>query len=138
MADLITVARPYARAAFVYALDNNQTEDWSKMFGALSLICQDTKVAESLASPTLDASSRADLFISLGEEWLNEAMRNFIFVLAENYRLSLLPSINTVFAMFVAQRQKTLSVQISLATQTEDALVDKLKKTNIQKIRAGN
>jgi F-type H+-transporting ATPase subunit delta len=128
MAELTTAARPYARAAFSYALDNNKIEDWSRMLEAVSLICEDDRVMQRLASPALDAATRAALLIDLAEKWLDDAMRNFLLILAENYRLPLLPDISTMFAAFVARRNKMLSVELSLASETDKALIEELRK----------
>ena len=46
MAELTTLARPYAKAVFSFALANQDLEAWSKMLGTLAVVSQESAVAE--------------------------------------------------------------------------------------------
>ena len=64
--ELATIARPYARAAFTYALD--QTEGlvtWSRMLSLLAATARQEMVRQALDDPSLSDEQGAELLMSL-------------------------------------------------------------------------
>ena len=53
MADPVTLARPYAKAAFQSARDSNELPIWSSALKSLAIVADDKKVREILSSPLL-------------------------------------------------------------------------------------
>jgi F-type H+-transporting ATPase subunit delta len=51
MAELSTLARPYARAAFEFAVNAGTLDQWSNQLNLLSAVVAESKVASLLASP---------------------------------------------------------------------------------------
>lgn len=133
MAELSTLARPYAKAAFEYALEGNVLENWSDMLSLAAAVSQQDKVAELLASPNLTCGQQASSFISLCGEALDQQGSNFISVLAENKRLSLLPQISEQFEVFKSQQQQLVDVSLTSAFEVDEsqqqALATKLRET---------
>lgn len=133
MAELSTLARPYAKAAFEYALEGNALENWSDMLSLAAAVSQQDKVAELLASPNLTCGQLASSFISLCGEALDEKGSNFISALAENKRLSLLPQISEQFEVFKSQQQQLVDVSLTSAFEVDEsqqqALATKLRET---------
>ena len=89
MAEAITVARPYAQAAFMYASAQQALKDWSDMLSLLATIADDAAMHELIDSPHLTETQLADLFIQVAGDTVNDSGANFIRVLAENGRLTL-------------------------------------------------
>jgi len=114
MSDLTTIARPYARAAFEFAVDNNNIEAWSTMLFFASEVAQDATVAKIL---TRDKATEelASLFINVCGDQLNEQGQNFIKVLAENGRLSVLPRVAQLFADLETEYKKEINVDVTSA-----------------------
>src|SRR5215472_6636491 len=65
MAELVTVARPYAEAAFEVARAENALPVWAEMLRLASDVEADPQVSAALDSPKLSASDKASLFLSL-------------------------------------------------------------------------
>lgn len=128
MAEFTTAARPYAHAAFLHALETDAINQWSGTLETLSRIYLDPAMAMHLSSPQLDNTARVALLSDLLAEQLNQHIGNFLHVLVENKRLSLLPAINDLFVALVAKKQERLSVEISLATETPDSTIKALKE----------
>jgi F-type H+-transporting ATPase subunit delta len=102
MAETITIARPYAEAAFRVARETGALDAWSDHLARLALIAQDARMAELIGNPALSAEELGALFSSLAFEGgeksgENAELGNFIRVLAENERLALLPEIARLF-----------------------------------------
>lgn len=112
MAELTTLARPYAKAAFQYAVEKNQLDEWSNMLAFAAQIAQATELAEILDNPRLTVRQKADAFISVCTEKLTEQGKQFISLLAENKRLSLLPQIGSLFEIYKAEQEKTVAVTV--------------------------
>jgi hypothetical protein len=81
MAELITVARPYAQAAFALASEHNALPVWAEMLKLASAVVPDPKVHEALDNPRLSAGDKESLFLSLCGDKLNAEGRNFVRVL---------------------------------------------------------
>ena len=129
-AELTTVARPYARAAFSFAVDQDLGLDsWSKMLALLSEAVQQDTVREKLDDPKLTSESSADVLSALLGSDLDENARNFIKVLAQYGRMELLPNIAELFELLKAEHQKTVNVEIVSAYEVTAGEVEKLSQT---------
>lgn len=96
MAETVTIARPYAEAVFRIAKEAGALGAWSERLARLAMIARDQEMAEVIGNPKLSAEQVAQLFVSLADD--NDAvLGNFIRVLADNERLSLLPEIAELF-----------------------------------------
>lgn len=115
MAELSTFARPYAKAAFGFAVAAQDLAGWQQQLGTLAAVVGSEKVAAALASPSLTSAQQCSLLEQLCGDNLSPAGRNFLHILAENKRLELLPEISAQFAILKAQQEKTVDVEISSA-----------------------
>jgi F-type H+-transporting ATPase subunit delta len=97
MAELTTIARPYAEAAFAIARETNALAVWSQMLRLTSAVVADPKVALALDNPKLDTPAKESLLLSLCGEQLNGDGRNFVRVLVEGDRIALMPAIQAQF-----------------------------------------
>jgi F-type H+-transporting ATPase subunit delta len=97
MAELITIARPYAEAAFALARDGTALSVWSQMLRLASSVVVDPRVAQALDNPALDTGAKESLVLSICGDKLNPEGRRFIQVLIEADRISVLPEIQAMF-----------------------------------------
>ncbi len=126
MAELTTIARPYAKAAFQFALDSQALDQWSKTLGQFALIASDAAVKALLLKPQLTAGQKAEIFVSVIEEGVDASIKNFLLQLADNKRLETLPAIYVLFAELLAEYQKTVDVNVTSAYPLSDAEAEKL------------
>lgn len=97
MAELTTIARPYAEAAFALAQEGNALPVWSQMLRLTSSVVADPRVASALDNPALDAGAKESLLLSICGDRLNAEGRSFVRVLIEGERVSVLPQIQAMF-----------------------------------------
>jgi len=97
MAELATVARPYAEALFRVAQSGDMAA-WSAATFELGQIGANPDVQAFAANPKVTAAQLADTIASLVKSPLNAEAKNFIAMLAENGRVNLLPEIAAQFA----------------------------------------
>ena len=65
MAELTTVARPYAKAAFQFADENGSLDQWSDMLAFASAVSLDESVQAYLQNPQITSAQKADAFTQL-------------------------------------------------------------------------
>ena len=126
MAEKITIARPYARAAFAYAQEHKAFGKWSELLGNGSAVVADERVARLLNSPQVTPSQLADLVGESAGGSLDEHGKNFLNTLAQNRRLGLLPEIAAIYETLRAEVENIADVQITSAVALTDAQRDRL------------
>jgi len=126
MAELSTLARPYAKAAFEYASDANDLQGWSKNLALVAAVAQQNAVEKLLSSPSYTAAQQAEKTIEVCGDAITDKVRGFMRVLAENRRLQLLPQIYRQFEVLKANREKTVEVSVVSAIEISAEQQNKL------------
>jgi F-type H+-transporting ATPase subunit delta len=116
MSELTTVARPYAKAAFDYAVEQKAVEQWQQMLVFAAQVAENPTIKELLVS-AVAAEELADIFIRVCGEQLDSSGQNLIKVLAENDRLAVLPAIVELFNEFKADFDKLIDVDVTSAIE---------------------
>ena len=121
MAELTTIARPYAEAAFSLAREQDALPVWSQMLRLASAVVGDPKVAEALDSPRLDAAAKESLLLSICGDHLTPEGRNFLRVLIESDRIKMLPTIDALFELLKNEASGLAKASIETAFPLADA-----------------
>ena len=125
MSELTTVARPYAKAAFDFAVENTDIANWQEMLAFAGEVAVNDTI-RSVLSSALAAERLAEVFVGVCGEQLNTHGQNFIRVLAENNRLSVLPDISKQFNVFKADYDKEIDVDVTSAIELSSEQLDKM------------
>lgn len=115
MAELRTLARPYAKAAFEYALAHDELKQWSRQLGLAAAVAGNEKVGTFLDSPVYGDDQKADTFIELGGEDYSPQVANLLRLMVEHHRLTLLPEVSSLFEEYKAEQEKSLEVGVTSA-----------------------
>lgn len=135
LTNMTTLARPYAIAAYEFALTQHALPAWEAMLDAASLLTQDAHVQRLLASPAVTTSQLASLYCDVLAKRLNVEMTNFIRLLAEYGRLSILPDVAELFRSYQAEQEKKLDVQVISAVPLSDAYQQTLIETLTKRLQ---
>ena len=140
MAEITTVARPYAHAAFALAKESNQLAEWSEMLHFLADVYTNGEVQAALANPKFTKEDVERSLLAITGEKLSGPARNLLIVLVQNDRLPALPEIVTRYERLKEQYENVLEATIESAYPLEQtqlgALVTKLEKRTGRKIQA--
>lgn len=128
MAELVTLARPYAKAAFEAALADGALGDWQAMLNTLGAVTAQEKMRAVLSSPSLTSDKQAALMLETCGDALNAKGQNLVRVLAGNKRLLLLPEIARQYSELKAQQEKTVAVEVTSAFPLDEAVADRLRQ----------
>jgi F-type H+-transporting ATPase subunit delta len=140
MAESITIARPYAKAAFSAAKEHNALDQWSEMLAYSSLVAKDENMVVVLDHPALTSHQKASVFVEACGDKLNEHAQNLVNVLSEHGRITLMSEIASLFESFKAQLEHSVDVDIEsafdLGTEQQEKLAEALtakldRKVNI-------
>jgi len=126
MAELSTLARPYAEAVFRLAKSAGDLNGWSEQLSAATQVVADPQMRALIADPNVAAGRVAGVIVSVLGSRLNETGGNFIKVLAENDRLTLLVEIEAQFEALKASAEGVLEAHITSAQALSDAQVNDL------------
>jgi F-type H+-transporting ATPase subunit delta len=121
MAELTTIARPYAEAAFRLAREGNALPVWSEMLRLVSAVVAEPKVATALDNPNLAAGDKEALLLSLCGDRLNKEGRNFVRVLVEADRVALMPHIREMFGTLKDEADGVARARIDSAFELSEA-----------------
>ncbi len=132
MAESLTIARPYAEAAFKIALEGRALPSWSDALSRLAVVAGTSVARELLGNPRLSnaqvAAVVADAAGQLGAE-----QKRFVQVLAENERLAVLPEISGLFDALRNEHEGVLDAQISSAYPLDERQIQDIVATLQQK-----
>lgn len=156
MADLSTLARPYAKAAFDYAKEHTSVSEWQDYLTVMNAIVSDKAFADYINNPAVAAQAKVatlkDLYnqsspedsntvfktlstaIEGGAQADSNAFVNFLTQLAEQDRLALLPSINERFGLLKAADAKEVHAYVTSAyplTQVQEQLIEHRLATSL-------
>ncbi|HHT7858856.1 F0F1 ATP synthase subunit delta [Pasteurella multocida] len=138
MSELTTISRPYAKAAFDFAIEQNAVEKWANMLHFSSELIKDETMQTFLKS-SLSAGKLADTVISICGEQLDQYGQNLIRLMAENKRLEVLPAIYQAFQHYVEEHQKVAEVQVisaqPLNATQEQKIASAMEKRLARKVK---
>lgn len=132
MAEITTLARPYAKAAYEFALENKALDTWSSMLGFVASLVQDAQMQKILQNPVLSAEQKAQTLVAIDSNKMDASGKNFIHQLAMHDRLELLPEIYVLFEVLKAEQEKRVDVKVlsafPLSATENEKLTASLKK----------
>jgi len=120
MAELRTLARPYAKAIFSYAETSATLDQWSSSLELLSSVVEESTIQRFLVSPEYTTQQQADTLVDICGESLDDKAQNLVSLLAENRRLSLLPFVLSQFRDLKAAREKAVDVELYSAAELDE------------------
>jgi F-type H+-transporting ATPase subunit delta len=126
MAERLTIARPYARAAFEEARAEQRLNEWSESLATAAIAIRDPRVEDLLGNPHVTPERLAAFLIDLVGPALGEHGANFVRTLAANHRLAYLPEIATLFEGMKDQAQGMADVTVTSAAALDGAQQQKL------------
>ena len=118
MSQALTLARPYARAAFGIARDAGDYASWSNALAFAARVAADPQVTGLLGSPKL---THADAVSLLAIDGASEQVRSFLALRADNRRLALLPEIAGLFEELRTEAERVVKARVTSATTLGEA-----------------
>ena len=138
MAEIITIARPYAEAVFALADKAGALQGWSDTLARLAAVAQAPELEPLFGNPKVTAAQIVNVFAA-GAGAMSAEAKSLLQVLAENKRLEALPAVRDHFEELKAEREGAVDAEIASAYPLEGAelasLVVDLERRFKRKIR---
>ena len=132
MSELVTAARPYARAVFEFAQEAGSIDQWSEQILLMGAIAAEPSVSTLVEHPKMTKQQIAEVFTEVCGEKVDEHGANLIKLLAENGKLALLPEIAALYEQFKAEDEGLVEAEVvsamELDADQENAIARSLKK----------
>ena len=135
MADRITIARPYARAAFEEARANQRLAPWSASLRIAAEVVRDARVAALMGNPHVTPEELADLVIAIAGAQLGNEGGNFVRTLAANRRLAYLPEISALFDTLKDEAEGVADVTVTSAAALDEGQQRKITGALEQRLK---
>jgi F-type H+-transporting ATPase subunit delta len=128
MSSLTTLARPYAKAAFALARDEQALASWDDMLKLAGGMVTEKTVADLLESPHVSQAEVVKILADAAGSAFSTKFTDFLSVLASNGRLSLLPQATMLFREFRETEENRLSVKVVSVVPLDEGQASRLKQ----------
>ena len=140
MAELATVARPYAEAAFRSALEQNALGPVADSLALVAAIARDEQMHSVLLNPKVAAPQKKEIFDAAAGGRLHAQVKSLVSMLVDNHRAALIGSVEEQFQGLKHEHEKVVRAHITsaqpLTDQQRDEIVAALEKRYGKKIEA--
>lgn len=139
MQENLTIARPYAQAAFEQARDEGGAPAWSEALAYLAAVVTDAGMRRVIHDPRISAQRLLDLLFEVGGKQFFPSFRNFIKVLSSAHRLGIVPEIALIFENRRAAAENIANVEVvsayPLDAQEQERIATAVKKRLKKEVR---
>ena len=141
MAEILTIARPYAEAVFDLAKQSSKVDHWSAALAALAQVAQHPDVAMIIGNPRYSTEQVKSVLFACADKTITQdvEVQSFVNTLVENHRLSLLPEIAAQYAVLKAEdagiQYAKIFTAIPLTPAQQQDVVQMLEKKYACKVR---
>ncbi len=127
MSQALTLARPYARAAFALARESGTYGPWADALGFAARVAADAHVASLLGNPKLADADAVTLLSPPQAGGIDENFGRFLALLADNRRLALLPEIAGLYLELRAEAERVVKAMVTSAAPLPTPELDTIK-----------
>jgi F-type H+-transporting ATPase subunit delta len=136
MAQLSSIARPYALAAFEYARNKQALPEWKAFLENAAFLARQSAMIQLLANPELTFNQLFDLFHEILANTVSSVeQKNFLLLLAQYKRFNLLPDIASLFNMHYEALEKVSKVRVITAIPIQADFNKKLSQALSKRIQ---
>jgi len=126
MAEIATIARPYAEAVFKLAESEGGFDAWSALLDRLDAAVAQEAVRACAGDPNVRAAQLIELLVSVMGEGVSAEAKNFIQLLVTNHRLAAVPEIHELYEALRRAREGVVEAEITTAYPLDDAQLEAL------------
>lgn len=134
MSSTLTLARPYAKAAYLAAKDAQKVAMWSSVLEQLAQWVKVKEVQTIIKNPLIDKDTLVTFLMQCVKSD-NTEIKNFLMLLAEYNRLPLLTDVYVIFTALHHEDEKILNAELIAPLPVSDSNLDKIKSRLEQRFK---
>lgn len=127
-----SLARPYANAAFEFAMAENELDKWSNLLNQVTLIIKEKPMQTLLSDPRFDKMIPYECLLAACKSFLFLTGKNFLNLVAFHQRLLVFPEIKRLFDNYRAEQTSQITAQaisvVPLTREEGKILISTLEK----------
>ena len=130
--ELMTIARPYAKALYQLATEKGEVQIWLRELALLAQISKDKQMSSLLQEPEVTWQDKLSIILDIaGEQHLHPLVKKFLAVLSRNRRFTLLSFIHQAYQdMILAEKHvedATVFTAFALSDKELSKIVDEIE-----------
>ncbi len=134
MAEISTLARPYAKAVFELALASQSFAAWSKQLAAIAEAVAVPAIAQAIRAPGVGKTQLAEVIIDALKGTLDGQGQSLVKLLAQNHRLHAAASLVEQYEVLRAEAETRVAVEITTAAPVAEAQKNALSAAVTKKL----
>ena len=127
----IAMTRPYAKAAFEYALEHQVLNEWALFLNNLAQVFSSPEMAVLISHPSTNQKELVETLIAVFGADIKKEMGNFIRILAENKRLKWVGEVNEAYQALMLSQAHIVKATLVTAMPADEAF----KKQVLEKLK---
>ena len=127
MSELLTTARPYAKALFKSAKEQNMLDQYFSMLKNLNMVLNNKDIKNILLNDSFDYKYKTSFISDILKEDSDENFMRFISLLAENNRLSVVSEIVGLYDSYFQEEKNLKIAKIDTAFELSSEQLDSIK-----------
>ena len=128
MSELLTTARPYAKALFKTAREQNKIDAYFDMLKNLLTVVSDKNVSKILSNDSYDGKYKSSLITDILKDSSNEHFNRFINLLIDNARIDVVHEITGLYDIFLQEEKSQKTALIDTAFELDSDQITEIKK----------
>lgn len=136
MAENLSVARPYAEAAFQQAREADALGSWLAALERFVAVTGNPEMADVVSSPKMTDDGLFALMVDVVGDGVTEDQKNFLRILVENDRLAALPEIRDLFMEKKNAQEGVLEAEVVSAFELDEKTLKRLQKDLEEQFKA--
>ncbi len=126
MAEIATIARPYAEALFKLADESRRLGEWSSLLSTLVGVASADEMQSIVDDPRVTTGQLYEVVLAGARAELSPETKSFVRLLIDNKRLGLLPAIGKQFEILKREREGAVEAEVHTAFPLDDAQLAQL------------
>ena len=128
MANVTTVARPYAKAILAIAKASDSFAAWTNMLQELALVAQDRLGHKILSNLAMSKQEKIDFIFAVVQNHLTEQGKNLVKLLAREKRLLILPELFSLYEDLRKRAENLVFIDLTLAENVNQAELNSIQE----------
>jgi F-type H+-transporting ATPase subunit delta len=133
MTELISVARPYATAAFEFACLHKNIDYWQRLLSFAAQVSRDPQMVRLLTNP-ITAALGAGILQDICQTTLDRPAKNFMQLMAQNGRLLALTAVCERFTALQQAYEQQATVEVIAASPLTSEQLQRLSSALTQRL----
>tara|TARA_B110000008_G_scaffold217862_1_gene217543 strand:- start:208 stop:741 length:534 start_codon:yes stop_codon:yes gene_type:complete len=127
MSELLTTARPYAKALFKSGKNQNLLDQYFDMLKNLNTVLESKDIKNILLNDSFENKYKVSLLTDILKEGSDENFLRFIALLTENNRLQIVSEIVSLYDSYFQEERSLKTAKIDTAFELNSEQLDSIK-----------